>query len=63
MRLDEAADGVDPSARSNKAAKRMLDRQDVNEWYVDYLQEMEDRCELYVVSPASSYEKFYTQKC
>jgi hypothetical protein len=61
LRLDEAADGVDPSANSNRAGKRMLDRQDLNEWYVDYLQEMEDRHDFEVVCPQSFRKRCYNQ--
>ena len=58
-RLDEIADGVDPSSRGPKAAQRMLDRQDLNEWYLEYLQAMEDRGDFETISP-STFTKMYS---
>ena len=58
-KLDEAADGVDPNSRSAQDSKRMLDRQDMNEWYLEYLQAMEDRNNPKVVCP-STFAKVYS---
>ena len=59
-RLDEIADGVDPSSRGPKKAQRMLDKQDLNEWYLEYLQAMEDRGDQETVCP-STFTKAYSQ--
>jgi hypothetical protein len=59
-RLDDVADGVDPSSRSSQVGQRMLDRQDLNEWYLEYLQEMEDRGDNESVCP-STFSKMYNQ--
>ena len=58
-KLDEAADGVDPNSHSAQDSKRMLDRQDMNEWYLEYLQAMEDRNNPKVVCP-STFAKVYS---
>ena len=58
-RLDEFADGVDPSSRGPRASQRMLDRQDQNEWFLEYLQTMEDRKEGTV--SFSTFTKMYAQ--
>lgn len=59
-RLDSVADGVDPSSKGPKAAQRMLDRQDLNEWYLEYLQEMEDHGDNETVHP-STFNKMYSE--
>lgn len=58
-KLDEVADGVDPNSRGAQDSKRMLDRQDMNEWYLEYLQAMEDRNNPKVVCP-STFAKVYS---
>jgi hypothetical protein len=62
VRLDETADGVNPSATGRSSNQRMMDRQDPNEWYLEYLQAMEDSGDCGTVAPTTFARLYSTER-